>query len=203
MTALFALFFALAASASDGPRMVLPPGPEAAVARTYMRLIQSANAFDVEDAIEARDVLYEDHGELVDRIGMSSQLESMGALGEPFPPRQIDWWQGVRPQKGERYLVVWWHPMRSSSRRIVLGAQALIEQHGIPVVAIIPDGESVDRKDAGKMVAICPDVTFAAAPSRILDEVDLTILPQVTVVEDNRVLWQGSWEQLAFTPLSP
>jgi|GEM_PF-4602635 len=203
MTALYALLFSLVATASEGPRVALPPGPEANVARTYMRLIQSANAFDVDDAIEARETLLDEHGEMVLRIGSSDQLDALMALGEPFPTRQIDFWQGVQPLKGERYMVVWWHPARSSSRRIVLGAQAIADRYGIPVVAVVPDGTESERKAAAEMVAICPRVTFASAPSRILDEIDLTVLPQLSVVEEGRVIWQGAWEQLAFTPLAP
>lgn len=203
MSALFASLFALVAAASEGPRLALPPGPEAEMARTYMRLVESANAFDRADALEARDVLFGSYGDSIERLGTPPQLEAMRALGEGFPIRQIDWWQGTMPEKDERYLVVWWHPNRSASRRVVLGAQAVGALHDIPIVAIVPDGVPADRKGAAGLVAICPEVTFAAAPSRILGEIDLTILPQVTVVEEGEVLWHGAWEQLRFTPLSP
>jgi hypothetical protein len=181
----------------------MQPGSEAKVAQAYMRLIDSANAFDLEDALDARDALYEQHGELVERIGISDQLESLDALGVPFSQRTIDWWQGARPDKDERFLIVWWHPSQSASRSVVLGAQAIGERYDIPVVAMVPDGIMLDRRSAAEVVAICPSVTFAAAPSRSIEAADLSILPQLTVVEEGRVVWQGTWQQLSFTPLAP
>ncbi len=203
MSFLFATLFSLVAAASDSPRMALPPGPEAQVARTYMRMVQSANAFDVDDAIEARDTLLNLHGDALDRVGISNQLAALMVLGEPLAVRQIDWWQGRMPEKDERYLIVWWHPDRSASRRVVLGAQAVGDLHGITVVAMVPDGTDFDRKAAASIVAICPNITFASAPRKILDEVDLLEVPQLTVVDEGEVIWQGTWEQLRFTPLSP
>jgi hypothetical protein len=107
------------------------------------------------------------------------------------------------PDKDDRYLVVWWHPNRPESRRVVLGAQSIGVRHGIPVLALVPDGQAFDRKDAAKIIAICPDVTFAAAPHRILDTADLTALPLITVVEAEAVVWHGTWDGLRETPLSP
>jgi len=203
MIALFALFFTLGASASERPHMSVQPGSEAKVAQAYLRLIDSANAFDLEDALDARDTLYEQHADRLGRIGTSSQLESMDALGEPFYQRTIDWWQGPRPEKDARFLIVWWHPSQSASRSVVLGAQAIGERYDIPVIAMVPDGVMLDRKSAAEVVAICPGVTFAAAPSRSIEAVDLSTLPQLTVIEEGRVLWQGTWPQLGFTPLAP
>ena len=203
MSTVLALLLVLAAGASGAPEAPHSPSAHAQMARAYMRLLDAANAFALEDAIEAREALLMRHGRSLDRIGASSTLRALMALGEPFPTRRFDWWQGRMPERNARYLVVWWHPNRPDSRRVVLGAQAIGAQHGLPVIAMVPDGRAFDRKDAAGIIAICPDVTFAATSRQILDAVDLTDLPLVTVVEDEEVLWHGKWEGLRDTPLSP
>ena len=68
---------------------------------------------------------------------------------------------------------------------------------------MVAGGSAIDRKHSAGVIAICPDVTFAAAPHRILNGVDLTAPPMITVVEGGAVLWHGTWEGLRKTPLGP
>jgi len=200
MTPLYAAVVSLVASASTP---VVPSRPDMAVAKTYLELVQAADAFDVEGAIAARDRLFGQHSESMRRLGEPARLPALSAIGERVPARAFDWWQGPSPEKEARAIIVWWHPDRHDSLRVVLGAQALGDFYDLPVVAAIPDGTLRDRKAAGRLVAICPDVTFAAASTRVLGDIDIEDVPQVSVVEDGIVVWNGTWEQLHRTPLSP
>ncbi|MBO84738.1 MAG: hypothetical protein CL927_05215 [Deltaproteobacteria bacterium] len=203
MSLALAIFIALTASASEAPRPAGPPGAKARFAQSYMELVDSADAFELAAAVEARDTLLAHHGNSVERVGLSGRLAAFMALGEPFSTRRMDWWQGRMPEKGKRYVVVWWHPEQADSRRVVLGAQDIAQRHSVPVLAVIPNGTETDRAAAAGLIAICPAVTFAAASPRILQAVNLDLLPQVSVVESDVVLWHGDWEDLARTPMHP
>jgi len=200
MTAIFAFLVGLVASASPS---AVAARPSMAIAKTYLELVQAADAFDVDDAVAARDRLFGQHSESIRRLGAPARLPALMAIGERVPTRAFDWWRGPAPAPEERTLVVWWHPDRHDSLRVVLGAQSLGEFYDMPIVAAIPDGTVRDRKAAGRLIAICPDVAFAAVSTRILGDVDVGDVPQVSVLQDNLVVWQGSWEELHQTPLSP
>lgn len=203
MSFAFAMLFTLVASAAETPPSSAAPGAQARFAQSYMQLIETADAFELDAALVARERLLEHHGGTIERVGASERLTALMALGEPFSTRRVDWWQGRMPEKDERYVVVWWHPDQTDSRRVVLGAQNVATRHGVPVLAVIPDGTTADRKSAADVIAICPKVTFAAAPARLLKVIDPEDLPQITVVEAEVVLWQGRWDDLDGTPLRP
>ena len=203
MSVAFAMLFTLVASAAEEPPSSGTPGAPARFAQSYMQLIDTADAFELDAAIIARERLLEHHGGTVARVGSSERLTALMALGEPFSTRRIDWWHGRMPEKDERYVVVWWHPDQTNSRRVVLGAQNVATRHGVPVLAVIPDGTTADRKRAADVIAICPELTFAAAPARLLEVIDPDQLPQITVVEAGVVLWQGQWDDFDGTPLRP
>ena len=173
MSPLYAAVVSLVASASPSAISSRPD-----MARTYLELVQAADAFDVEGTVAARDRLFGEHAESMRRLGAPPRLPALSAIGERVPSRAFDWWQGPAPEKDERMLVVWWHPSQSNSLRVVLGAQALGDRFGMPIVAAIPDGSLRDRKAAGKLVALCPDVTFASVTTRGLGEVtvDLSLI---------------------------
>jgi hypothetical protein len=173
------------------------------MARGWLQLTRAVNDFDRTAAMETREQLFHAHGPVLQRLAHPQQLEAIHAIGEPFDWRDIHWWDGPVPDPEERVLVVWWHPEQPSSRRIVLGAQALGQRYDIPVVALVPEGTRADREAADDMMRICPEVTFAAAPYSTLPQVELTILPRVSVIELGQVLWQGEWDQLYHTPLRP
>ncbi len=200
MSAFFAFLVGFAASASPS---AVGSRPSMAVGKTYMEMVQAADAFDVDGALAARDRLFGEHSEAIRRLGAPPRLTALMSIGERVPARAFDWWSGPAPEPEERTLVVWWHPDRHDSLRVVLGAQSLGEYYDIPVVAAIPDGTVRDRKAAGRLVAICPDVTFAAVSMRALGDVEVDDVPQVSVVQDSLVVWQGSWDDLHQTPLSP
>lgn len=199
MSPVFAALFSLAASASSPASS----RPDMTVAMTYLELVEAADAFDVDGAVAARDRLFGQHSESIRRLGAPPRLPALSAIGERVPQRAFDWWQGPTPQREERALIVWWHPEQHDSLRVVLGAQALGERYGLPVVAAIPDGTVRDRKAAGRLVAICPNVTFASVSTRGLGDVEVEELPQVSVLDDEIVVWNGTWAELRRTPLSP
>ena len=202
MIAIGALLLTLVANASPGS-LPGPSGEHADMARGWRQLTRAVNDFDRAAAMEAREQLFHAHGPVLQRLGNPHQLDAIHAIGEPFAPHAIDWWDGPVPDPEERILVVWWHPEQTSSRPTVLGAQALGQRYDLPVVALITDGTRLDREAADDMMRICPEVTFAAAPASILPQIDLTIVPRVSVIEQGQVLWHGNWDQLYNTPLRP
>lgn len=197
---LSALALSLTLAVTGAQDLVLPSGPEAESARTYMALIQAADRFDVDEVVALRDRL-EASGGVFARLGPPPRYAELLTIGEPLDLRELDWWQGPRPDNDARVLIVWWSPHQARSRRAVLQAQALAEANDLDLIAVVVDGSTKDRTAAAPIVAQTQDVGFARAATADTLAWGVHDLPQVTLVEDGTIVWQGSWEQTAFTPL--
>ena len=87
MSFAFAMLFTLVAGAVEAPPSSGAPGGQARFAQSYMQLIDTADAFELDAAIVARQRLLEHHGGTVARVGSSERLTALMALGEPFSTR--------------------------------------------------------------------------------------------------------------------